>query len=174
MNKTDSAKNMLIDTIDSLVREKYGDSYGDGEPFSRLCPAIYELDRKDLQRIANLLCNKPYAETPEIGKMEIMSLMCAVEATAGMSKDKVMVKRALDLAEGMNKTPLIKTLKVSYSEFLASKKTDSKTHDETEKNKDGAGKNKPSPKGREQSVQTEHSIGRNTEKTGRKTGRLGR
>ena len=174
MNKTDSAKNMLIDTIDSLVREKYGDSYGDGEPFSRLCPAIYELSNKDLQRIANLLCNKPYAETPEIGKMEIMALMCAVEATAGMSKDKVMAKRGLNLDKDMKSTGLIETLKVSYSEFLTPKKTDSKTHDETDKNIDGAGKNNPSPKGREQTVQTEHSIGRNTEKTGRKTGRLGR
>ena len=168
MNKTDSAKNMLIDTIDSLVREKYGDSYGDGEPFSRLCPAIYELDRKDLQRIVNLLCNKPYAETPEIGKMEIMALMCAVEATAGMSKDKVMAKRGLDLAKDMESTRLIEKVKKSYLEILSPKKT----HDEPDKNIDGAGKNKPSPKGREQSVQTEHSIGRNTEKTVRKTGRL--
>lgn len=157
MNKTDSAKNMLIDTIDSLVREKYGDSYGDGEPFSRLCPAIYELDRKDLQRIVNLLCNKPYAETPEIGKMEIMSLMCAVEATAGMSKSKVMVKRTLDLAEDMKSTDLIKTLKVSYSEFLTPKspkeKSASKTQDKPDNHIDDAGKNKPSPKGREQSVE---------------------
>ena len=171
MNKTDSAKNMLIDTIDSLVREKYGDSYGDGEPFSRLCPAIYELDRKDLQSIVNLLCNKPYAETPEIGKMEIMALMCAVEATAGMSKDKVMAKRGLDLAKDMKSTGLIETLKVSYSEFLTPKKTDSKTHDETDKNIDGAEKNKPSPKGRSegvtQNVQTKHKTGRNTEYLGR-------
>lgn len=163
MNKTDSAKNMLIDTIDSLVREKYGDSYGDGEPFSRLCPAIYELDRKDLQRIANLLCNKPYAETPEIGKMEIMSLMCAVEATAGMSKSKVMVKRTLDLAEDMKSTDLIEKVKESYREILSPKKT----HDEPDKNIDGAGKNNPSPKGREQSVQTKRKTGRNLEKTGR-------
>ena len=163
MNKTDSAKNMLIDTIDSLVREKYGDSYGDGEPFSRLCPAIYELDRKDLQRIVNLLCNKPYAETPEIGKMEIMSLMCAVEATAGMSKSKVMVKRTLDLAEDMKSTDLIEKVKKSYREILSPKKT----HDEPDKNIDGAGKNNPSPKGREQSVQTKRKTGRNLEKTGR-------
>lgn len=163
MNKTDSAKNMLIDTIDSLVREKYGDSYGDGEPFSRLCPAIYELDRKDLQRIVNLLCNKPYAETPEIGKMEIMSLMCAVEATAGMSKSKVMVKRTLDLAEDMKSTDLIEKVKESYREILSPKKT----HDEPDKNIDGAGKNNPSPKGREQSVQTKRKTGRNLEKTGR-------
>lgn len=171
MNKTDSAKNMLIDTIDSLVREKYGDSYGDGEPFSRLCPAIYELDRKDLQRIANLLCNKPYAETAEIGKMEILSLMCAVEATAGMSKDKAIAKIVFDLANGTKKsTGLIEKVKESYREILSPKKT----HDEPDKNIDGAEKNKPSPKGREQSVQTEHSIGRNTEKPGRKLGRLGR
>ena len=97
MNKTDSAKNMLIDTIDSLVREKYGDSYGDGEPFSRLCPAIYELDIKDLQRISNLLCNKPYAETPEIGKLEIMSLMCAVEG-ASVDRYHAMAKRGYDRA----------------------------------------------------------------------------
>ena len=163
MNKTDSAKNMLIDTIDSLVREKYGDSYGDGEPFSRLCPAIYELDRKDLQRISNLLCNKPYAETAEIGKMEILSLMCAVEATAGMSKSKVMVKRTLDLAEDMKSTDLIEKVKKSYREILSPKKT----HDEPDKNIDGAGKNNPSPKGREQSVQTKRKTGRNLEKTGR-------
>ena len=163
MNKTDSAKNMLIDTIDSLVREKYGDSYGDGEPFSRLCPAIYELDRKDLQRIVNLLCNKPYAETAEIGKMEILSLMCAVEATAGMSKSKVMVKRTLDLAEDMKSTDLIEKVKESYREILSPKKT----HDEPDKNIDGAGKNNPSPKGREQSVQTKRKTGRNLEKTGR-------
>ena len=163
MNKTDSAKNMLIDTIDSLVREKYGDSYGDGEPFSRLCPAIYELDRKDLQRISNLLCNKPYAETAEIGKMEILSLMCAVEATAGMSKSKVMVKRTLDLAEDMKSTDLIEKVKESYREILSPKKT----HDEPDKNIDGAGKNNPSPKGREQSVQTKRKTGRNLEKTGR-------
>ena len=163
MNKTDSAKNMLIDTIDSLVREKYGDSYGDGEPFSRLCPAIYELDRKDLQRIVNLLCNKPYAETAEIGKMEILSLMCAVEATAGMSKSKVMVKRTLDLAEDMKSTDLIEKVKKSYREILSPKKT----HDEPDKNIDGAGKNNPSPKGREQSVQTKRKTGRNLEKTGR-------
>ena len=163
MNKTDSAKNMLIDTIDSLVREKYGDSYGDGEPFSRLCPAIYELDRKDLHRISNLLCNKPYAETAEIGKMEILSLMCAVEATAGMSKSKVMVKRTLDLAEDMKSTDLIEKVKKSYREILSPKKT----HDEPDKNIDGAGKNNPSPKGREQSVQTKRKTGRNLEKTGR-------
>lgn len=163
MNKTDSAKNMLIDTIDSLVREKYGDSYGDGEPFSRLCPAIYEFDRKDLQRIANLLCNKPYAETPEIGKMEILALMCAVEATAGMSKDKVMVKRVLDLTKDMKSTGLIEKVKESYLEILSPKKT----HDEPDKNIDGAGKNNPSPKGRDQSVQTKHKTGRNLEKTGR-------
>ena len=171
MNKTDSAKNMLIDTIDSLVREKYGDSYGDGEPFSRLCPAIYELDRKDLQRIANLLCNKPYAETPEIGKMEIMSLMCAVEATAGMSKGKSIANEVLKRTEGMNKTDLIKTLKASYSEFLTPKfpkeKSASKTQDEPDNHIDDAGKNKPSPKGRDQSVQTKHKTGRNLEKTGR-------
>ena len=168
MNKTDSAKNMLIDTIDSLVREKFGDSYGDGEPFSRLCPAIYELDIKDLQRISNLLCNKPYAETPEIGKLEIMSLMCAVEATAGMSKDKVMAKRGLDLAKDMKSTGLIETLKVSYSEFLTPKspkeKSASKTQDEPDNHIDDAGKNKPSPKGREQSVeksvQPKHRFGR--------------
>ena len=167
MNKTDSAKNMLIDTIDSLVREKYGDSYGDGEPFSRLCPAIYELDIKDLQRISNLLSNKPYAETPEIGKLEIMSLMCAVEATAGMSKDKVMATEVLKRTEGMNKTGLIKMLKVSYSKFLAPKKTDSKTQDEPDNHIDGAEKNNPSPKGREKSVQPKHKTGRNIEYLGR-------
>lgn len=168
MNKTDSAKNMLIDTIDSLVREKYGDSYGDGEPFSRLCPAIYELDIKDLQRISNLLCNKPYAETPEIGKLEIMSLMCAVEATAGMSKDKVMAKIVFDLANGTKKsTGLIEKVKESCFEILSPKKTDSKTHDETDNSKDGAEKNNPSPKGREKSVQPKHRIGRNIEYLGR-------
>ena len=169
MNKTDSAKNMLIDTIDSLVREKFGDSYGDGEPFSRLCPAIYELDRKDLQSIVNLLCNKPYAETPEIGKMEIMSLMCAVEGAAGMSKDKAIAKIVFDLANGTKKsTDLIETLKVSYSEFLTPKfpkqKFASKTHDEPDNNIDGAEKNNSSPKGREQSVeksvQPKHRFGR--------------
>ena len=164
MNKTDSAKNMLIDTIDSLVREKYGDSYGDGEPFSRLCPAIYELSNKDLQRISNLLCNKPYAETPEIGKMEILSLMCAVEATAGMSKNKAIAQIVFDLANGTKKsTGLIEKVKESYREILSPKKT----HDEPDKNIDGAGKNNPSPKGREQSVQTKRKTGRNLEKTGR-------
>ena len=164
MNKTDSAKSMLIDTIDSLVREKYGDSYGDGEPFSRLCPAIYELSNKDLQRISNLLCNKPYAETPEIGKMEILSLMCAVEATAGMSKDKAIAQIVFDLANGTKKsTGLIEKVKESYREILSPKKT----HDEPDKNIDGAGKNNPSPKGREQSVQTKRKTGRNLEKTGR-------
>ena len=174
MNKTDSAKNMLIDTIDSLVREKYGDSYGDGEPFSRLCPAIYELDRKDLQRISNLLCKKPYAETAEIGKMEILSLMCAVEATAGMSKDKAIAQIVFDLANGTKKsTGLIEKVKESYREILSPKKT----HDEPDKNIDGAGKNNPSPKGREKpekSVQPKHRNGRNLEKPGRNIEYLGR
>ena len=95
--------------------------------------------------------------------MEILSLMCAVEATAGMSKSKVMVKRTLDLAEDMKSTDLIEKVKKSYREILSPKKT----HDEPDKNIDGAGKNNPSPKGREQSVQTKRKTGRNLEKTGR-------
>ena len=159
MNKTDSAKNMLIDTIDSLVREKYGDSYGDGEPFSRLCPAIYELDRKDLQHIASLLCNKPYAETPEIGKMEIMSLMCAVEGASG-DRYHAMAKRGYDRAIKTN-TGLGQAVVECFSKILAPKqKSASKTQDEPDKNKDGAEKNNPSPKGREKSVQLKRQLGR--------------
>lgn len=159
MNKTDSAKNMLIDTIDSLVREKYGDSYGDGEPFSRLCPAIYELDIKDLQRISNLLCNKPYAETPEIGKMEIMSLMCAVEG-ASVDRYHAMAKRGYDRAIKTN-TGLGQTVVECFSKILSPKqKSASKTQDEPDKNKDGAEKNNPSPKGREKSVQLKRQLGR--------------
>ena len=159
MNKTDSAKNMLIDTIDSLVREKYGDSYGDGEPFSRLCPAIYELDIKDLQRISNLLCNKPYAETPEIGKLEIMSLMCAVEG-ASVDRYHAMAKRGYDRAIKTN-TGLGQAVVECFSKILSPKqKSASKTQDEPDKNKDGAEKNNPSPKGREKSVQLKRQLGR--------------
>ena len=166
MNKTDSAKNMLIDTIDSLVREKYGDSYSDGEPFSRLCPAIYELDIKDLQRISNLLCNKPYAETPEIGKLEIMSLMCAVEG-ASVDRYHAMAKRGYDRAIKTN-TGLGQAVVECFSKILSPKqKSASKTQDEPDKNKDGAEKNNPSPKGREKSVQPKHRIGRNIEYLGR-------
>lgn len=159
MNKTDSAKNMLIDTIDSLVREKYGDSYGDGEPFSRLCPAIYELDRKDLQRIANLLCNKPYAETPEIGKMEILALICAVEG-ASVDRYHAMAKRGYDRAIKTN-TGLGQAVVECFSKILSPKqKSASKTQDKPDNHIDDAGKNKPSPKGREKSVQPKRQLGR--------------
>ena len=89
--------------------------------------------------------------------MEILSLMCAVEATAGMSKDKAIAKIVFDLANGTKKsTGLIEKVKESYREILSPKKT----HDEPDKNIDGAGINNPSPKGREQSVQPKRQLGR--------------
>lgn len=166
MNKTSSEKNMLIDTINRFVKDKYGDSYGAGESFSRLCPSIYELERKELQGVVNLLCNKPYAETPWEGELGIKALMCAVEGAADTDRYHAMAKRGSSMAKEID-TGLGRKVFKSFLKILSSPTSPSKTHAEPDNNKDVAEKNNPSTKGRILTVQTKQKTGRNTENTGR-------